>query len=207
MEQAATGSFRQILTITVFLTGNVMTGSSSFSAAIAQENSSNTNGTSKTTETDSTPPTARIDQPKGKSDMIDEITVMGSRSLSSLRRDLVEAEDNIYDIFNSLNDDDGYDIICKRETRIGSQIPYRVCKARMFREAAAKSAQEFSDAAQGLSGGAAFGTPVLNEQRHNEILRDKMRALAAKNPQLIEALRKRIALQKAYESEQEQRFQ
>ena len=57
---------------------------------------------------------------------IDEITVMGARSLAMMRAEVIEAEDVIYDLFNELNDDDGYDIICKKETQLGSQIPKRV---------------------------------------------------------------------------------
>jgi len=132
--------------------------------------------------------------------MIDEITVMGSQSLSSLRHDLVEAEDSVYAIFNSLNNDDDYDIICKNETRIGSQILYRVCKARLYREAVAEATEDYAD-------GNAYHGVMLNAQQHNEILREKMRALAAENPQFVEALRKRLELQKAFESKHERRFQ
>ncbi len=180
--------------------GIVAAGSLLFSQAIAQEDSSNLNGTSKIAGADSIQPTPGKDQPKNEPDMIDEVTVMGSRSLRSLRREMVYAEDNIYAIFNSLNHDDDYDIICKKETRIGSQIPYRVCKARLYREKVAEAAED------SVYEGAHFGV-TLNEQRHNEILREKMRALAAENPQLVEALRKRLTIQKEYELEREQRFQ
>ncbi len=191
---------RKILTITVFLMGIMATGSLLFSLAIAQENSSNPNGASQITEADSTPPTVEIDPPKNEPDMIDEVTVMGSRSLRSLRREMIETEDNIYAIFNSLNHDDDYDIICRKETRIGSQILYRVCKARLYREKVAEAAEDYVD------GNAHYGVK-LNEQKHYEILREKMRVLAAENPQLVEALRERLALQKQYELEREQRFQ
>ncbi|MDX2411323.1 MAG: hypothetical protein QNK34_05135 [Woeseiaceae bacterium] len=200
VERAGMTPIQKILTTTVFLMGIVTAGSWVFSIAIAQENSSNSNDTSKIVEADSTPPGAEIDQPKSEPDMIDEVTVMGSRSLRSLRREMVEAEDNIYAIFNSLNHDDGYDIICKKERRIGSQILYRVCKARLYREKVAEAAEDYLDQNEH------YGV-TLNAQQHNEILREKMRALAAENPQLVEALRKRLALQKDYELERDQSIQ
>ncbi len=193
-------SFWQLLAIMVFVMGIVVTEASLLSHAFAQDNSSDSDGTSKTEEIISTPPTAEGVEPNSKPDMIDEITVMGSQSLSSLRREIVEAEDNIYAIFNSLNHDDDYDIICKKETRIGSQILYRVCKARLYRESVAEATEDYVD--QGAQHGV-----TLNAQKHREILREKMRALAAENPQLVEALKTRLALQKEYKLEREQRFQ
>lgn len=146
------------------------------------------------------------DKSRDEMDMIDEITVLGEQSLGSIRHDIVRAEDHIYEIFNALNADDDYDTTCKREIRIGSQIPYHVCKSRMFRDAASESARDFAEAADGTSGGLAFGTPVMDEQRHSKILREKMRELAADNPQLVEALKIRLELQKAYNVERKKRF-
>ncbi|MDH3552841.1 MAG: hypothetical protein OER22_09530 [Gammaproteobacteria bacterium] len=54
---------------------------------------------------------------------IDEITVVGARQLGAMRAKVELAEDQVFALFNDLNDDDGYDIICKKETRIGSQLP------------------------------------------------------------------------------------
>jgi len=49
-------------------------------------------------------------------DAIDEIVVMGSRSLTLLRHEVTQAEDIFYDRYNLLNEDDRYDMICKDET-------------------------------------------------------------------------------------------
>ena len=56
-------------------------------------------------------------------DAIDEIVVMGGRSLTLLRHEVTQAEDVFYDRYNLLNEDDRYDMICKDETPIGTRIP------------------------------------------------------------------------------------
>ena len=60
-------------------------------------------------------------------DTIDEITVMGRRSFMSMRRDIERADDRLFEIFNSLNDDDEYDVICKMETSGGTRTKSRLC--------------------------------------------------------------------------------
>ena len=130
---------------------------------------------------------------------IDEITVMGARSLAMMRAEVIEAEDVIYDLFNELNDDDGYDIICKKETRIGSQMPQRICLARMYREAVA-------DATNDEDGGPIVVGNMTRTSRHQEILMDKMRALAAEHPELLDALRTRYALDRRYKEERAKRY-
>jgi len=137
---------------------------------------------------------------KAETDKIDEVTVIGPQSLTTLRRELIAAEDNVYAIFNALNTDDDYDITCRKEARVGSQIQHRVCEAKIYRDKAAEAAEEFYD--EGGPRGIA-----LNNKKHSEILRQKMRALAAENPQFVDALRKRRALRQEYELRQEQESQ
>jgi len=130
---------------------------------------------------------------------IDEITVMGVRELGQLRAELVRAEDDVYATYNELNDDDDYDIICKLQAPIGSQIKRRVCQARLYRDALA--AETVDDDNNTL-----FIAPKLNKKKHNQILREKMRKVASENPQLVVALRKRLALQQRFDRERDKRF-
>lgn len=130
---------------------------------------------------------------------IDEITVMGARSLGSLRAAVVQAEDEVYDLYNLLNDDDAYDIICKKEAPIGSQIPRRICQARLYRDAVAEVAEE-------MQTDGVLTRPAVNEATHNRLLREKMRTLANENPDLMAALRKRLALKKRFEAERAKKF-
>jgi hypothetical protein len=133
-------------------------------------------------------------------DTIDEITVMGARSLALMRAEVAEAEQAVYDMFNELNDDDDYDIICKKETRIGSQIPRRVCLVRMYRERLAElTVDETQDSLL------IVGT-MTNSRKHQEILIEKMRALAKEHPELLDALRERYRLEAEFDAAREERY-
>lgn len=138
----------------------------------------------------------------GKERPVDEITVYGEKSTPALRDALIVAEDNVFELFNRLNTDNGYDIVCKRETRIGSQIRKRVCLTRMYRDALAASTED--DEGILADGGDFTGTSVFiggsGSARHQRLLIEKMRQLASENPELLDALRKRLEAQKALDS-------
>lgn len=85
-----------------------------------------------------------------------------------MRRQAVETEDQVFDLFNELNEDDDYDIICKRETQTGSKLP--------------------------------------RSTSSQQIVIDKMRALAAAHPELLDALKYRRQLEKRYEEEHARRY-
>lgn len=131
---------------------------------------------------------------------IDEITVVGARDLALIRAEVMVAEDAVYSLFNDLNDDDGYDIICKMETRIGSQIPKRVCLARMYRESLAEATVDATDAA-----GLVVGNMTRNAQQQ-KILQEKMRALAIEHPELLAALRERYALDQKFKAARDKKY-
>ena len=132
-------------------------------------------------------------------EIIDEITVMGARELASLRAELIRADDAVYDLYNNLNDDDAYDVICKKETRIGSQIPRRVCLTRLYRDA-------YTEASVDLADGEAGATFRVNSGKHDAILREKMAALANAHPEFLEALKHRLELRKKFEREHAKKF-
>lgn len=133
-------------------------------------------------------------------DTIDEITVMGARPLALMRAEVVVAEQAVYDLYNELNDDDDYDIICKKQTQIGSQIPKRVCQARMYRDAVSDATQDDDD--DGLM---TIGNRTRSS-RHQKILIEKMRALSIEHPELLDALRTRYGLEAEFKAEKEQRY-
>lgn len=130
---------------------------------------------------------------------IDEITVVGARSLGAMRTKVTIAEDQVYALFNDLNEDDGYDIICKKETRIGSQIPKRVCLARMYREALAEETvdEDFGSVRTGR---------MTRNSKHQKILQEKMRTLARQHPELLQALRKRHALDQEFKKARDSKY-
>ena len=74
-----------------------------------------------------------------ESETLEEIIVTAPRSLSSIRVAIVESEENVLDLFNSMNDDNDYDIRCGRETAVGTHIARRVCRPRYVESASSWS--------------------------------------------------------------------
>lgn len=132
-------------------------------------------------------------------DAIDEITVFGAKTLIEMRHEITLAEDRVFSLFNDLNEDDGYDIICKKRPRIGSRIPKRVCLARMYREYIEDETVDY--------GGHFPVGKMPGAARHEKIFKEKLEKLAMENPQLLQALAERYSLIREYEAEREQRIE
>lgn len=131
--------------------------------------------------------------------MIDEITVIGAPELLALRVEIVRAEDEIYRIFNELNEDDDYDMICKHERPVGTHIARRVCRARLYRESMAE------DARRAMDGDPMTGA-MINTKKHNEVLQEKLRSMALEYPELAEAVQKRYVLRQKFVKAREEKF-
>lgn len=124
---------------------------------------------------------------------IDEIVVLGQKTNRQLRREIQAAETEIIGLFNEANADDDYDIVCRRETRVGSQIPRTNCKARLYWDALSELAQDDEPVV--------YTRQVLgNPTRHAEVLRGKMLEFARSEPALMQALVKRKLLQRELDS-------
>ncbi|MEY4641280.1 MAG: hypothetical protein RLZZ227_1274 [Pseudomonadota bacterium] len=72
---------------------------------------------------------------------IEEITVTGQRSMFELRLQVQDAEDAMFALFNEINTDDQYDVICTVETRVFSHVKERVCLPVYARDAQLDEAQ------------------------------------------------------------------
>lgn len=115
---------------------------------------------------------------------IEEITSYGRKSLLSFKVEMVAAEETYYDLYNRLNDDDAFDVICKKASPNGakSRMARRICKARFEWEAVSDNDRE-----RMLSG----FIPQANQAsvlRKKLMVLDKMEKLANENPELREAL-------------------
>lgn len=134
-------------------------------------------------------------------DVIDEITVKGRRSLNSIQRDIYEADDTLYNLFNSLNSDNKYDVYCKREMRTGTNIKsHRICRPQFERDLMFDTREE-------VSGSFSTNLPTAEIRRHRAVMREKMLSLAMENPGLSEAILKRAELQRAYDLERKRRLE
>ena len=75
----------------------------------------------------------------------DEVVVRGRR-LSELRYELQAAREHAYDVFNALNSNDEFDILCDDERKYHSRTKKRVCKARFETDISAAAAREYMSA-------------------------------------------------------------
>lgn len=120
---------------------------------------------------------------------IDEIIVKGKKTGTQIRREIRATEYQIYTLFNDLNTDDDYDIICRKITPVGSQIPRTNCKAQIYWDALSELAED--DEFLPLT-----PRPLANPAKHAAVLRQKLLDLAKSDPTLLQAMVKRKQLQK-----------
>jgi hypothetical protein len=72
----------------------------------------------------------------------DEITVTRKR-LSTLKKEVEIAQDEMYEAFNEHNSDDRLDIHCTYERPLGSRISRRVCRPAFVDSATSRAGKEF----------------------------------------------------------------
>lgn len=114
-----------------------------------------------------------------KEERIEEITVIGDRSSLSMQRAVDRAQDAFYTLFNSLNDDDEFDITCSYEILLGSRVKQRLCQTDYQKAELTKTATLSS-----------FDTPYLATARltaKNRELSNKVLKLLESNPAFREA--------------------
>lgn len=119
--------------------------------------------------------------------VIDEVTVVEPKSVGRLRFELAKADNRVFSLYNALNSNDSLDMICKKETRIGSQIKYRVCKSSYHRQIESESGSDF------LAGGD-LSTSARAPAGHYDKVRSNMAKLMAEHPELLQAVHRRAIL-------------
>ena len=149
---------------------------------------------------------ARADERAGRSAEADplsttpvdeEVVVRGQLSRGALRVQIEMAEEAFFSRFNDINSDDEFDIHCRRVVELGSRIPRRRCEPNFWRTAQADYA---SDTVIALQGGFS-GIPeaaIAYANHKNLQLNDEVRELAARDPELREALARLATLRQAY---------
>lgn len=145
-----------------------------------------------------------------------EITVKGDDSMYSLKMDVIKAEEHQFDIFNSLNSTDDFDITCKWYSPVGTRIKKWGCEAGYLKKAVAADSEDYIRHIQDLSGnnnpGSVQTILVSRAQRDIELARKRralnkeMIALAAEHPELAIAMVKANAMQQFYKAEHRKRY-
>jgi hypothetical protein len=108
------------------------------------------------------------------------------------------AEDTVFDLINSFNNDDEFKIHCRRVARLGTHIKHRVCKPNYLMDIIA------NETAASL-GGPSFVYPYALIRRKDEILQAKMEALLLEKPDLVKALNEFTIAKQVYDSEHQRR--
>jgi tetratricopeptide (TPR) repeat protein len=80
-----------------------------------------------------------------RAEPIEEIMVLGQRTLRSLRLEVQAARERVYDLFNSLNSDDEFNIHCRHVPRTGTRVLQRVCRPQYADSATSQAGREFAD--------------------------------------------------------------
>ena len=130
---------------------------------------------------------------------IEEIVVYGNKSLVQLHLELYKAEDVAFEVFNSLNSDDEFDIHCYKEAPTGSHIKKRVCKTNYQRDLIGEATRESF-----LFGGP-YIHPVLEIKQKDELMRKEMEALMVERPELLNAVSEAFDAKQVYDSERQKR--
>jgi hypothetical protein len=124
-------------------------------------------------------------------EVIEEITITQRRPPSLLRREIFQATENVYDLFNALNDDDEFDVYCYEQYILGSRIKDRFCHANFVENAMSNVATDYVNGQQGDPESVPGATPHLIQaeiSQKNQILGVKMLELGNSNQQLNDAL-------------------
>ena len=115
------------------------------------------------------------------SDPIEEIIVYGNKTLHHYRLEMYRAQDKVFATFNSLNSDDEFDIHCFKESRTGTRIKRRICRANYVTEAEAAEALAWQ-----------LGQPEVPARtviiHKHKILIEEMDKLVTQRPELLEAV-------------------
>jgi hypothetical protein len=130
-------------------------------------------------------------------------------SLLSLKWDWYEAEDLKFEIFNSLNSTDDFDIKCEMRPRWGMRIKNRFCEPVYFKKAREQAYQM----ARGFSGWGIVAAwypsdfqLALELAPKTEALNKEMVELGGKHPSLAKAMINEYELRQRYISERRERF-
>jgi hypothetical protein len=127
---------------------------------------------------------------------IEEITVYGEKSLTNLRHAVYRTEENFFAAFNSLNEEEEYDVHCFYEVPSFTHIRRHVCRANFV---AAATAAEYAGWRMGQPAVSAQ-TVIMQKKRR---LGEKLELLAAEHPELLEALSKYTSARHVLKSEKD----
>jgi len=130
--------------------------------------------------------------------LMEEVIVIGYKSLIELKHEMYRAEDALFDFFNLRNTDDQFDVRCYDEVPTGSKIPRRVCRTNWFRN-------QHSAETQKMMRGEPFMYPVFRNKKMDERLNELMSKAIREQPKMLDALARYAETKQTHESERKRR--
>jgi hypothetical protein len=131
----------------------------------------------------------------------EEITVYGEKSLVRLRHAFYRAQENLFSVFNDLNSNDEFDVVCDYSVR-PNRRQHHLCRPKFAIKAEAMATQ---DAMRGAAyhgvGLSEYSPHVARIKKKNELLWAEMRALLVEQPALQRALAGLVKAKDRYELE------
>ena len=125
----------------------------------------------------------------------DEVIRIEDLSRHELNTYIIEAEDQLYALFNTLNSTDRFDIVCRKEVRTGSNIPVRVCPPKFLDDNSGANVSDFMFGGRALASDSAV---ISNAKEELQQLQDEMASLVSSNAQMrdiasiLQLMRKRL---------------
>jgi hypothetical protein len=139
----------------------------------------------------------------------EEIVVTGDPSAFPLRLQIEAAEKFAYETFNKFNDERRFDISCSVVEPIGSRFKKQVCQPEFEIQALRGHAQDYLYSMPGrsnLPGGAvnqSFQPLELEISRQRPAFKQKMKEVAEKHPEFLDAIVSLTRLQEQYRKQSE----
>ena len=141
------------------------------------------------------------DADAGEREEIEEIIVHGPKSLITFRSEMEQAMEVFVGMYNDLNDNDEFDIVCIKQAPIGSRIIERTCLPQ-YR-------WEFLNAESTTWIADQFQLPAFAVQKNLELdeedLEENVRSVLNEHPQLLEAIVDYDKKVKIYQEERKRR--
>ena len=135
------------------------------------------------------------------SESIEEIIVYGDKPLHALRREVYLAEENFFDVFSSINEDDEYDVRCFYEIPSFTHIRRHVCRANFVIDATSAQAEGWRTEGPRRPIVPAAWKIRTKKKRLGEL----MEVLIAEHPELLQALGEYTDRRQILESEKERK--
>ena len=144
---------------------------------------------------------------------VEEIVVIGTKPLRTMRFQIYQAEEDFLDVFNSLNSDDDFDVHCTTYAPTGSHVNQRYCVANFVLRFESDEAQRWmlerdhapaATGRQSPSSWVGFQKDVRFRAKSKQ-LRQEFDRLIAASPELRDVLQKFNEAQETYEAERKRR--